>query len=49
MYEVFQELGYYMEKTLKMGKTNVLNMNNSKWQRLYNNLEVRKIIYHIFL
>lgn len=26
MHKVFQELGYYLETALKMGKTNVVNM-----------------------
>jgi hypothetical protein len=47
MHKVFQELGYYLETALKMGKTNVVNMNNS--QRLSNkNFRLRKMIYQVF-
>lgn len=47
MYKVFQELGYYLETALKMGKTNAVNMINStrKRQRLSNkNVRVIKMI-----
>jgi hypothetical protein len=49
MHRVFQELGYYLKTALKMGKTNVVNMNNSKRHRLSNkNLRIRKMIYQVF-